>query len=137
MCRVCTRENKEEDSPRAAAARRSGHELRAGRVLGAPPRPQAPCAANGEQQQQHVGRAAAARRASSAKTACSAHRVPSPRAPRLRAPRAAKAVSSARCPGRVLRRPRALGVKRRPSHARCALLLRHDVTMTIYTLLFF
>jgi len=50
---------------------------------------------NGEQQQQHVGRAAAARRASSAKTACSAHRAPRPRAPRLRAPRVAQAACSA------------------------------------------
>ena len=34
-------------------------------------------------------------------------------------------------------RAESLGVKRRPSHARCALLLSHDVMMTAYTLFFF
>ena len=88
--------------------------LHAVRVLHAPPsspasrRPRPRRAAQAASSVRRQWRAAAAaHRVSSVKTACSAHRAPRPRAPRLRAPHAAKAASSACCPGHVLHRPRA------------------------------
>jgi len=80
-------------TPSACSVRRPVRPLRAGRVLGAPPRPRAPCAANGKQQQ-HVGRAP--RRPSMASSSSSTSgelredRV-------LRAPRAQAASSPAAC----------------------------------------